>query len=152
LNNSIVLQGNEIGETKGLVSCHVCIAEIKSFKKKYVIMSHYRVADVNEHVSQIRSIIDNLLDVDIESVANVLLFRLSSKKLMERSAAAGTIYHIDKYEYTTKLLKKQLMHVFPNADIREIPYESKERHGDWVRVNVRNETWASSFGSGPIEN
>lgn len=151
LNSAVLLQGNEIGETEGLVSCQVCIAQVKSFEKKCVIMSHYRVTDVNEHASQIRSIFRNFMGVKIESVVTVLLFRLSLEKIMERYASAGTIYHIDKYQSATKLLKDKLMRIFPNANIREIPYEIKQKHGDWVRVNARKGTWASSFGSGSIE-
>jgi len=151
LNSAVLLQGNEIGETKGLVSCHVCIVQVKSFEKKHVIMSHYRVMDTDEHVSRIRHIFHNLNDIDGESLVDVLLFRLDPEKIIEHHASQGTIYHIDEYESATRLLKNKLVKIFRNVNIHEIPYDIKEKDGDWVRVNTRKGTWVGSFGKGSVK-
>jgi hypothetical protein len=94
LNSAILLQDNEIGETKGLVSRHVCIVQIRNSKKKYVIMSHYRLV--------------------------------------------------------TTLLKNKVK-IFRNANIREIPFDVREKDDDWIRVNAGKGTWVGSFGGGFIE-
>ena len=151
LNSVILLQDNEIGETKGLVSCHVCVVQVRNRGKKYIIMSHYRVTDVDEHASAIRSIFHRHIGIKGELAVNVLLFRLSPEKLMEYQASPGTIYHIDKYELNTRLLKNELTKIFRNVTIREIPYNIEEKYGGWVRVNAREDTWVSSFGNGFIE-
>lgn len=151
MNSVILLHGNEIGETKGLVSCHVCVIRVRNCEKKYIIMSHYRVTDVNEHASAIRSIFHSYINIDSELVVSVLLFRLSPQMLMRHQASPGNIYHMDKYELTTRLLRNELAKIFRNVTIREIPYNVGEQDGAWVRVNSSEDTWVSSFGSGFIE-
>jgi hypothetical protein len=151
LNSVILLQDNEIGETKGLVSCHVCVVQVRNCGKKYAIMSHYRVTDVDEHASAIHSIFHRHIDIKGELAVNVLLFRLSPEKLMEYQASLGTIYHIEKYELNTRLLKNELTKIFRNVTIHEIPYDIEEKYGGWVRVNTREDTWVSSPRNGFIE-
>jgi hypothetical protein len=95
-------------------------------------MSHYRVTDVNEHASAIHHILHNQGGIDSESVANVLLFRLPSEKLIMHQASPRTVYHIDQYESVTTLLKNKLVKIFRNVSIREIPYDIRRKDGDWV--------------------
>ena len=153
LDNALLLRGNEIGEINSLVSCHVCIIRIKSQGKEYMVMSHYRVTDVNEHLAAIQSILYNCIGINCgrSPVAVVLLFRLSSLALVRMHASSGTIYHIDKYEAATKALRDALAKIFPNILIREIPYNNGGMAGCWIRLNVRKGRWESSFGSGFIE-
>jgi len=151
LNSTILLQGNEIGETKGLVSCHVCIIQTKRLDKKNVIMSHFRVTDVHEHVHKIGSILCNFSSIEAESVADVLLFRLAPQKIVEQCASPGCAYHLDKYESATKLLKDRLSEFSPYACVREVPYDVREKDGDWLKVDVKHGRWVSSFGSGFVE-
>jgi len=151
LNSTILLEGNEIGETNGLVSCHVCIIQAKRLDRKDVIMSHFRVTDVHEHVLQIGSILCNFSSIDAESVADVLLFRLAPQKIVEQCASPGCAYHLGKYESATKLLKDRLSEFFPHACVREVPYDVREKDGDWIKVDAKHGRWVSSFGSGFIE-
>jgi len=151
LNSVLLLQGNEIGETNGLVSCHVCIIQAKRLDKKNVIMSHFRVTDVHEHVHQIGSILSNFSSIEAESVADVLLFRLAPQKIIEQCASPGCAYYIDRYESATKLLKDRLSEFFPRAWVREVPYDGREKDGDWIEVDVKHGRWVSSFRSGFIE-
>ena len=151
MNTTIVLQSNEIDETNGLVSCHVCIIQAKRLGKKNVIMSHFRVTDVHEHVHHIGSILSNFSSIDAESVADVLLFRLAPQKIVEQRASPGCAYYIDKYESATKLLKDRLSGFFPHACVLEVPYDVREKDGDWIKVDVKHGRWVSSFGSGFIE-
>jgi hypothetical protein len=118
LNSTILLEGNEIGETRGLVSCHVCIIQAKRLDEKNVVMSHFRVTDVHEHVHQIGSILCNLSSIDAESVADVLLFRLAPQKIVEQCKSPGCAYYIDKYESATKLLEDRLNEFFSHACVR----------------------------------
>ena len=118
LNSTILLEGNEIDETKGLVSCHVCIIQANRLDRKNVIMSHFRVTDVHEHVHQIGSILCNLSSIDAESVADVLLFRLAPQKIVEQCKSPGCAYYIDKYESATKLLEDRLNEFFSHACVR----------------------------------
>jgi len=151
LNNAILLQKNEVCETSGLKSCHVCIVSVTNPRKKYVVVSHYRVMDANEHVCRIHSILQSCVKDGAASKVNILLFRLASDKLIDHHASLGSIYHIDKYESTTKLLKSKLVQIFPDANIQEIPYDLRKKDGDWIRVSARKNAWLSSFGSGFIE-
>jgi hypothetical protein len=151
VNKTILLQSNEIGETNGLVSCHVCIIQAKRLDKKNIVMSHFRVTDVLEHVHQIGSILSNFSSIEAESVADVLLFRVAPQKIVEQCASLGCAYHLDKYESATKLLKDRLSEFFPHACVREVPYDVKEKDGDWIRVDAKHGRWVSSFGSGFIE-
>jgi hypothetical protein len=151
VNTTIVLQSNEIGETNGLVSCHVCIIQAKRLGKKNVIMSHFRVTDVHEHVHHIGSILSNFSSIDAESVADVLLFRLAPQKIVEQHASPGCAYHLNKYESATKLLKDRLSGIFPHACVLEVPYDVREKNGDWIKVDAKHGRWVSSFGSGFIE-
>lgn len=151
LNSTILLEGNEIGETKGLVSCHVCIIQVKRLDKKSVIMSHFRVTDVHEHVQQIGSILCNFSSIEVESVADVLLFRLAPQKIVEQCTSPGCVYHLDKYESATKLLKDILERFFPHACMREVHYDAREKDGDWIRVDAKHGRWVGSFGSGFVE-
>jgi len=150
LNSTILLEGNEIGETNGLVSCHVCIIQANRLDKENVIVSHFRVTDVHEHVHQIGSVLCNR-SIDAESVADVLLFRLAPQKIVEHCASPGCAYYIDRYESATKLLKDRLSEFFPHACVREVPYDVREKDGDWIRVDAKHGRWAGSFGSGFIE-
>ena len=151
LNSTVLLEGNEIGEIKGLVTCHVCIIQAKRFDKKNVIMSHFRVTDVHEHFHQIGSILGNFSSIDAESVTDILLFRLAPQKIVEQCASLGCAYHLGKYESATKLLKDRLSEFFPHACVREIPYDGREKDGDWIKVDAKHSRWTSSFGSGFIE-
>ena len=153
LNNALLLGNNEIGEINSLVSCHVCIIRIKSPTKEYIVMSHFRVTDVHEHISAIQSILYNRIGANYgpSPIAIVLLFRLSLVELVRKHASSGTIYHIEKYEAATKALKDALVRIFPNALIREIPYNSGGKDGCWITLNMRKGRWESSFGSGLID-
>ena len=151
LNSTILLEGDEIGETKGLVGCHVCIIQAKRLDKKNAVMSHFRVTDVQEHVHQIGSILSNFSSIDAESVADVLLFRLAPQKILEKCASPGCAYHLNKYESATKLLKDRLSEFFPHACVREVPYDVRGKDGDWIKVDAKHSRWTSSFGSGFIE-
>ena len=152
MNSTVTLQGNEIGEINGLVSCHVCIIQAKRLDKKNVIMSHFRVIDVHEHVRQGGSILSDFSNIDTESVTDVLLFGLTHQKIVERCASLGCACYLDKCESTMKLLKDRLRGCFPHACVREVPYDVREKDGDWIKVDVRHDRWASSFGNGFIEN
>jgi len=151
LNSALLLQGNEIGETNGLVSCHVCIIQAKRLDKKNVVISHFRVTDVHEHIHQIGSILSNFSSIDAESVADVLLFRLAPQKIVEQCASPRCAYHLGKYESATKLLKDRLSEFFRHACVREVPYHVREKNGDWIKADVKHGRWISSFGSGFVE-
>jgi hypothetical protein len=146
------MQRNEVCETGGLLSCHVCIVVIKNLHRKYIIVSHYQVTNTNEHVCKIRSILQSCIGASQVSEVNITLFRLAPEKIKEHHASEGNIYHVDKYESNIALLKNRLLQIFPNANISEVPYYVKKKDGDWVKVNARKGTWVSSFGSGFIEN
>jgi len=145
VNSTILLEDNEIGETNGLISCHVCIIQVKRLDKKNVIMSHFRVIDVHEHVHQIGSILCNFSSVEAESVADVLLFRLAPQKIVEQCASPGCAYYIERYESATKLLKDRLSEFFPHACVREVPYDVREKNVDWIKVDAKHGRWVSSF-------
>jgi hypothetical protein len=150
VNNEVLLRKNKTIETRDLRSCLVCVITIENLSNKYVVMSHYRIIDIDKHVSKIHSIIKSITDSEISKVT-ILLFRLASEKLKENHSSPGVIYNVEKYESTLNLFMIKLIQILPNAEIYEIPYYAQEKSGDWVRVNTRKGTWVASFGSGRLK-
>jgi len=149
VNSAVLLRKNETIETRDLKSCLVCIISIENLRNKCIVMSHYRIIDIDEHVDKIGSIIKSIADSEISKVT-ILLFRLSSEKLKENHSSPGVIYNVEKYETTLKLFMMNLLKIIPKAEIYEIPYYAQQKSGDWIRVNTRKGTWVGSFGSGLI--
>jgi hypothetical protein len=125
--------------------------QAKELNKKNVIMSHFRVTDVHDHVYQIRSILSNFSNVDVESVADALLFRLAPQKIVERCASPRCAYYIERHKSATKLLKDRLSEFFPHVCMREVPYHIREKDDDWIRVDAKHGRWVSSLRSSFIE-
>jgi hypothetical protein len=67
------------------------------------------------------------------------------------NASPGPIYHVNKYEKATRILKEALADLFTRADFQEIPYGSIEDNGFSIKLNVTRGTWESSFGHGSVE-
>ncbi len=153
LNKASLLAKNEISVINSLVSCHVCIIRIKDCKNEFNIMSHFKVTNVTEHITAIQAILNDCKGASAKSFARavVLIFRLSSAQLVKVSASPGTIYHVNKYEEATRLLKEGLTTMFNRIDLQEIPYGSIGNKGCWVKFYIRKGNWESSFDCGLIE-
>jgi len=152
VGNALLLKENEIGEINSLVSCHVCIILIRSPAKLFMIMTHYKLNEVNNHVAAVRSLLYNSIGINYELSAKaiVLLFRLSTVELMRQKTSSGTVFCVEKYEAATKDLKRELSAIFHDITITEIPCLCKGKEKCWIRLKVRKGLWESSFGNGFI--